>query len=985
MNDDSFGPPSGSDSSDAFLREVARAPDTAAPAPEPDLSGQTLGKYAVGARLGEGGMGVVYEATDSVLQRKVAVKVLSQKLLADGGARARLLREARSLAAMNHPGIAAIYEVAEIDGRVFIVMERVPGQTLRQRMAGGAMPLPECRRVVVEVARALEHAHQAGVVHRDLKPENVMLTPSGEVKILDFGLARLRAQDGEGTPQSQSSTVEGRLAGTPSYMSPEQARGAKLDGRSDLFALGAVYYELVTGQRAFRGASLIEILSAVDRDRPPPPSQSRPDLSPEHERIIYKCLEKTPELRFDSAKSLVAALESGVGAPPSRKARSLKLPLAMVGLALAASAAFMLRPLPNPLANPEALLACPPLRVTGAAEPNGWLGAAAAGLACQRAGMARWTQVQPPILPPAALLGIAPQPSEETPDDPYAAPDARERALAAAKVKGAAYLDGHVAFADSTFTVSLQLLTPEGQKLAEGSGQGRTLLRAVREAMVPLWGPGKISMPDRLPDEFRYIQSTTNPAAAVAFEDMIVSFESMTDTEDTLRRLEPYKDLVGPMWDVSKYFDQKVRGVAVAPFSVPLDRSSPEAFAFTANINVSTGGPIDAAALADELHAQIKPEQKPALRRWLTMTEARLRLAARQNDEAVNLVVASIAEHGAPDVGWFPLIMGQLGRPGLWPAARAWAAWRPYLSDVWNVASARPMTAADKKGPPLTTVFIERALLLAPDNTQLNVNLAGHYMMMGRYNDARVLGARLLNGSKVAKLSGEAVMAQVEAAEGRFQAAYDRAVRVISEIALLEYDDSLVRIGIELGRILGKPEPFAELLWTRLVQPDPPRIASGPWTIASVASACAYATPEVARACTARIDALVSSGYFRDLSPMHRALLKGSSLYAQGDYPKAAAAFRAGALESFSARTIIADAFDKSGDPLMGTRLDGPMLNFRLFNGASLAMVREVRRLWARGEKEEAKKLAKEVADAWSTADVVVPAVKEMRELMAKP
>jgi serine/threonine-protein kinase len=286
-----------------------------APATATDLVGRTLGHFKIESRLGAGGMGIVYRASDEKLRRQVALKVLPPALIGDEERRQRFFREARSAAAITHPNIATVYEIGEADGQVFIAMELVEGKTLRERLAAGPLPIDRALHLARGIARALAKAHQSGVVHRDLKPDNVMVGDDEHCKLLDFGLAKLfdseaPASDGSGeTATASGATAEGRILGTPGYMSPEQARGKAVDPRSDVFSFGVVLYEMVTGKRAFAGDTGMDLLISISRDPVPPASSSIAEVPPELDRLIARCLEKSPEARYPECSAVTADLE----------------------------------------------------------------------------------------------------------------------------------------------------------------------------------------------------------------------------------------------------------------------------------------------------------------------------------------------------------------------------------------------------------------------------------------------------------------------------------------------------------------------------------------------------------------------------------------------------------------------------------------------------------------------------------------------------
>ncbi|HEX4438802.1 MAG TPA: serine/threonine-protein kinase, partial [Thermoanaerobaculia bacterium] len=280
-------------------------------------SGTRLGPYEVVAQIGAGGMGEVYKARDSRLERTVAVKVLPQHLSTSAEVRQRFEREARTISQLSHSHICALYDVGREGETEYLVMEFLEGQTLSDRLARGPLPLPQTLRIAVEIADALDKAHRQGIVHRDLKPGNVMLTKTG-VKLLDFGLAKAMAA----APQSGATslptvmgsrdanlTQEGTILGTFQYMAPEQLEGREADGRTDIFALGCVLYEMATGRKAFSGASQASLISSIMKEEPAPIGAVLPTSPPALDRVIRKALAKDPEDRWQSAGDLGSELK----------------------------------------------------------------------------------------------------------------------------------------------------------------------------------------------------------------------------------------------------------------------------------------------------------------------------------------------------------------------------------------------------------------------------------------------------------------------------------------------------------------------------------------------------------------------------------------------------------------------------------------------------------------------------------------------------
>ncbi|MGH9712793.1 MAG: protein kinase domain-containing protein [Candidatus Acidiferrales bacterium] len=279
------------------------------------MIGQTISHYRILEQLGAGGMGIVYKAHDSRLDRAVALKFLPEKLAQEPQALERFRREARAASALNHPGICTIYDIGEQDGRAFIAMEFMDGETLRGHIHGKPLPLVEILNLGIQIAEALDAAHVEGIIHRDIKPANIFVTKRGQAKVLDFGLAKLvpkgvaSTDEDPGGAASDSTSIVGIISGTPSYMSPEQVRGDNLDLRTDIFALGLLLYEMATGRQAFGGGTGGMIIEAVLTRSPVSPRSINPDIPPRLEEIINRALHKDRDQRYQQAADIRADLQ----------------------------------------------------------------------------------------------------------------------------------------------------------------------------------------------------------------------------------------------------------------------------------------------------------------------------------------------------------------------------------------------------------------------------------------------------------------------------------------------------------------------------------------------------------------------------------------------------------------------------------------------------------------------------------------------------
>ena len=1005
--------------------------------PTADAIGSRFGGFHILSRLGAGGMGVVYEARDEALQRTVALKVLPAAITDDPGRRARFLREARSAAAVSHPSVATIYQVGTDAGRVYIAMELIRGISLRQALAQGPLPFDKAIRIAIAVTRGVACAHAAGVIHRDLKPDNVMLSDDGRVKVLDFGLAKqvsLTASGLDGAPPGEQS-VDGRIAGTPGYMSPEQARGLPVDARTDVYATGVLIYELLSGRLPFEGETPMDLLIAASRDAYVPLDVS--DAPPSVLAVVDRCLAKDASQRYADAAALLEDLESLVGvrtaddepvfhgigaagnpapgsatrsrsaisarqssdaavlpAQPERRKRVAWWIAAVVALGAVGIAAGVVQwrkaahdgqsgKLPSPLAAPGAVLACPPLEASGVDEPTGWLGAVAADIACRRATIYSGGQAARTLIP-AQLLDAPAEVVESLVADLFDRADARPRAVEAAKHRAQAWLDGSIERRKGGFAVTLVLRDSDGRERGRGAGEGKYVHEAVRGAMDPMVADGAIPVAAALDAAEAPWDNTTDPATRVALFDLGLSSTLNLGIPEVSEcdRVARVSKSIHHYAPVEAYCDEARRGgpEGVAPF--PVDRSTPAAFALTAPLAVRYDPKLDPKALSEEAQKLLDRAQGTRERTELLLARVNL----NPNWETARLAVFDLVQRDPRHFWSWQAACGlSMRQKGGEIAARGLQTWTPEQPEAWNTGSfANPADDAETR-----IRYGRRAVVLSPDYPVFASNLAGYLITAGRLEEVRTLAARLASGGPRQRLGAESLLVAVEQNEGRLFAALERARRALAEVPVISRlencDFPLVEDALRIATILGRGQEVADPLAERFVLAEPPRLyAYQNYSTYLAGVICLHASRSVSARCVSRLRQLDRAGFFK---AGHTAsvldLLEGLERYHAGDRAGVSRLWRPLGT-TLRAREVRAQILDEMGDHDQAERIDRESIDRQLdlVNGASLAYVRMAERAAKRGDKETARRLATKVIEAWGAADAEVPSVGQMKKLL---
>lgn len=955
-----------------------------------------VGRFELGERLGVGAAGVVFAAHDPELLRTVALKVLE----AEPGGRGveRMAKEAQALARLAHPNVVTVHEVGRDGGLLFIAMELVDGERL-DLWCAHTVEWREKLGVLVEAGAGIAAAHERGLVHRDVKPSNIVVDREGHARVVDFGLARATLATG---PYPEGARVAGvstwtRFAGTPAYAAPEQLEGKVADAHSDQYSFAVTAWESLTGAKPFGGETVGERLAAMRAKDP----QRGADVSPNVLFALRRALSYRPDERFPSMRELMAALTEARHPSrrswPTRRLALVTLGIAGVLIALGIARAIgQQRDIPNDaqksaahgLDDPESVLACPPLETES--EDMGWLGAAAASAACRRAQWMLGGRAER-VLVPGALIERVAEPTNRI-DDPWARRETRGSALALARSRARATLDGRVEKRAGRFAVVLRVVQSTGGEASEDArGEAGTLQAAVRIAMQALETRGDIPVARALDADVVKWTGVRSAGAGAELAELDAALQgpppwTVCRTLET-RRLELGYALAGARRECN------VDGFDVWP-DVALDATSPATLALTAPPH------FDHPARYREKHAEVLARASAMARRLgearatepssvgkvrLALSEAHLRQLTGRSEEAAQVLqsLGDLAMHSWEVVRmleWVSVVrFGQQSRASLA------IAWFPEMPNAWSLATGYfPCGAGKEPCAPVRLAFERRAYELGP-NPGTGARLAAYLIEHDRPREARALGAELSGMSSEFSSAAAVAMSLADAKEGwigRGLTRLRKAVRDLARMRLSHGDVSLVIQVARLAEVAGLQAEVGEEIARELVLPEPHRLPGDARADLQVVAACMHAPTKIALACISRIRVLRA-----DESPMEGGLefFTGAEQFARGERRAAAATWRRLAATAFYGHFLPVEVFDEAGEDEIARTLDETRLGPKqAYGDIHPALVREARRAARRGDHETARRMADRVLKAWGAADVPIPAVAEMRALLAR-
>jgi hypothetical protein len=960
-------------------------------------------RYRLETLVAEGGMGVVWAAEDVSTGQRCAVK-----LMKDAGSpqlRERFLHEGRLASRVSHDNVVRILEVLEPEsGSPAIVMELLDGESLRAVLERDhKLAIAALAEIVVPVISAVGTAHAHGIVHRDLKPENVFLVKmSRSVKVLDFGIAKLTPLDGEARRSTGNTT--GVVWGTPRYMAPEQASGAKADHRADIWSLGIILYECLSGVCPTHGDDVLQVLTNVALKPFEPLRQIAPDVPEEIAHLVTRMLSRKPSERptllevLDTLEPFAATPGGRFGDPvpspdafaptvavmPLRARRKL-VRIGVVMIPVVAMAAGFLAMCPrrerSPLDSPDAKLACPVLRASGVKEPAGWLGAAAAAVACERARVVLGGR-KARTLVPAELLDLPGEPSDAFRSDPYGQPGAVEASLIAARRRSHAYLDGEVIWTSPGFTVKLSLRAADGAQLAGAEGQGKGLYEAVRAAMTPLVDSGSIPKAAKLEPQIAAWSLTESVDDALAVVDLTFAIaHNAGGLVKECQRFEEISPRLRALGVEGRWLCAYVLGRESPELTLDADEALP-AKAHRVRINhvyYRRSEPGD----AEFMQTKLLSETTSRGQALLAVTTSCLLHA--EKDVAREFALRAVkSEPSTAVLGWctpwgeLAALDGNTKREGAWRARQAWQPWDPR---VWAPPE-------DRVSNDEFLALVPRARVLTPFDSIVARRAAKAHLQARDPSAALGIASSLgAGGLPIHELEKQLLLAMVDASEAKFGMALERA-----RAAERSGDDAgwmraqrfdFAWLALELAELLGDPREVADAMVVRFLDPDPPRIDRH---VAGTASRIPALCVRASRAdhCFERFRALRPQ-LLGLITQQGEEFIAGAELYSAQDLAGAAEKWRPLVPRFLQLDRETVEAFEHTRQSDLAEQIDEAIMKRAWeYNGATLGHVRAAHRALVQGDRERARQLAEQVIQAWGQADVVPPALVDMRELVEK-